>query len=340
MQSTLLCLPLEILEIIASYAIGANGNLIHIKQTRTDCVTLHALGKVHSRQRIPGFGKNNLGPVPLPGLRHAICNARKTEDAAYAEAISNAGWVHTPQYEIERNATRHLYCGCCGAYDPTDVTELEKLHLALFASCRQLYHLGNTTLYAKNTFSFDDALSFGQFLAGLDPKQQKMIRSLHLSRPSVDTPNRASDRSAWMSALEPSSIRALEGLRTVHLCLEMNIHTHNSWYAQTSYKVMVLESILASFLQLRVLPLTKATVIISDDVTAFNSTTGGSSLHGRWTVAEKNEWAEKTRLKLLEPYVEGTEVSLDSREEAKKGMTMTKRFKKVFQRAGGSKLED
>lgn len=318
---------------IVSYVIGANGNLIHMKHTQSDHMALYALGDVHIRQRVPGFNRYKLGPLPPPDFRQAICVAAQTEDAAYAEANSKDQSVHTgqtPEFEIERNATRHMHCACCGPADLNAVPE--KLHLALFASCRQLYHLATTTLYPNNTFSFDDALSFTHFLANLDPNQKSMIRSLHLSRPSVDISVRTSNRTTWMHALQPSSIRTLQGLRTVHLCLDMNIHTPNSRGAHTAYKIIFLEADLEPFLQLRVLPLTKATVMISDDVSTFMSMTGESSLHGRWTVAEKNVWAEKTRLKLLEPCVEDAEGAVVPGEEVANGMSITDRVRRIFQR--------
>ena len=280
---------------------------------------LYALGDARIRQVLPSYDKNQLNPLPSPGFRHAICQANKTEDAAYAEANS---MVQTSGYDIERNAIRHLACSCCGLSNFALSTE--KLCLALFTSCRKLYNIANTILYAKNTFSFDDALSFGQFLANLGPEQKKNIKSLHLSRPSVDVSVRLGDKLAWMDALEPSSIRTLEGLNTVHLCLDMNIHHPHSWTSSTAHNARFLEFDLEPFLQLRILPLKKATLIISDDP--------AMSTRGRLTVAEKNEWAEKTRLKLLEPYVEDMGVAVDPREKATEGGTIRKWGKRLFRR--------
>ena len=85
---------------------------------------------------------------------------------------------------------------------------------------------------------------------------------------------------------------------------------------------MILEGDLEPFLQLRVLNLKTVTTIINDDVASLNSMTNERSILGRWTVTEKNKWAEKTRLKLLESYVDPEDA------------TITKRFKRAFHRAG------
>ena len=45
---------------------------------------------------------------------------------------------------------------------------MKSLHHEIFASCRRLYYLANTTLYARKPFSFDDELSFSLFMAELD----------------------------------------------------------------------------------------------------------------------------------------------------------------------------
>ena len=307
LESDLLCLPPEILEMIVSYVLGANGTVIHIKYVDVDSVDSYTDAD---------------GPPPPLGFHREVCKATKTEHAAYAEANCKGRCVHRYQRQghyIERSFGRHLYCSC------SDLTDLnagtKSLHHELFASCRRLYHLANTTLYARKPLSFDDALSFSQFMAELDVNQKRMIKSLHLSRPSWCLSSHPSDRSAWMKALDPSSIRLLEGLRTLHLCVDMNIsYDLGPWSMDSPYDPRFLESDLEPFLQLRVLPLKEVTVIINDDVPSY----GMGTPYVQWTVAEKREWAEKTRLQLLEPCVD---------DGAGKGMTMTKRVKKTLSKA-------
>ena len=289
---------------IVSYVLGANGTVVHIKYVNVDSVDSYT---------------NENRPLPPLGFHRAVCKSNKTENTAYSEANCKGRCVHrykTPGHYIERSSGRHIYCACS---DPTGLNATTKsLHHALFSSCRRLYHLANTALYARKPLSFDDALSFSQFMAELDVNQKRMIKKLHLSRPSYCLSNHPSDRSAWMSALDPSSIRLLEGLRTLHLCVDMNIPDDlDPWSMDSPYDAKFLESDLEPFLQLRVLPLTKATVIINDDVPPL----GMGIPDGQWTVAEKRDWAEKTRLRLLEPCIE---------DEAGKGMTMTKRVKKTL----------
>ena len=281
---------------IVADVISANGDLIHIKYYK-------------NREMFYYFPpwRPLKGSSLRPYFRRAICKASMTEDAAYAQTNSKDQCVHTSQAcecYIERNFDRHLECDCCDGNDRI-VDHSENLNFALSASCSQLHDLANATLYSKNTFSFDDASSFKHFLAALGPNQKRMIRSLHLSRPAIllryDVID--SNRVAWWEALRPSSIRLLEGLRTVHLCLDMDTPMLRYRYGETKHWSRDLQDDLKPFLQLRILPLTKVTVIITDDVPPPPF----KSIPGQWSVAKKRKWAESTRRKLLEPYVEGAE---------------------------------
>lgn len=154
-------------------------------------------------------------------------------------------------------------------------------------------------------------------MAELDVNQKRMIKRLHLSRPSYCLSSHPSDRSAWMSVLGPSCIRPLEGLHTLHLCVDMKIsYDLDSWSMTSHYDARYPESDLEPLLQLRVLPLEEDTVSINDDVPSYGMVTPRE----QWTVAEKREWAEKTRLELLESCID---------DGAGKRMTITKRVKKT-----------
>lgn len=331
LHSPLIRLPFELLEMIVSYAVGASRNLIHIKHTQADHMTHRALSKFRFGQNIPGIRK--LSPLPPPGFRYAVCVAKQTEDAAYAKAKSDDKAVHihgTTKDAIERDYIRHSACLCCGEWDPNAVTE--KFPFGLFTSCLELNCLANTILYTTNTFSFDDPRSFRGFLASLESRQRKMIRGLHLSRPPLDVSIRDGDRLVWSKALEPPSIRRLEGLRTLHLCLDMCISTKCLRHPYSAYTARILKDDLEPFLQLRVLPLAKVTVIISDDVTAPASKPTEGVLDGQWSGAERNKWAEQTRLKLLEICFNSEEVAINSKnEEARKDTTIRRRAKKALQ---------
>lgn len=122
--SNLLCLPPEILEMIVSYVLGANGAVVHIKYVDVDSVD--------------SYTNENRPPPPL-GFHRAVCKSNKTDNAAYAEANCKGRCVHrykTPGHYIERSSGRHIYCSCS---DPTGLNATTKsLHHALFASCRRL----------------------------------------------------------------------------------------------------------------------------------------------------------------------------------------------------------
>lgn len=320
LKSTLLGLPYEVLDIIVSYAIGASRDLIHIKHTQADHMANQALSKVRFGHNIP---RNKPDQLPPPGFRYAVCVASQTENAAYNKA-------RTAEDAIERDYMRHMECFCCGDWDPMAVTM--KFPFALFTSCWELNRRANDILFTTNTFSFDDPRSFREFLASLGSRQREMIRSLHLSRPPTNVFIRDGNRLEWSQALEPSSIRRLDGLHTVHLRLDMCVPCKCSRYAYSTFSVRILEDDLKPFLQLRFLPLTEVTVIISDDVSMLTPTMREKhGLDGRWTVAEKNKWADQTRQKLLEHRLQSEEVAVDPKEEARKDTTITKKFKKALQ---------
>lgn len=73
-------------------------------------------------------------------------------------------------------------------------------------------------------------------MAELDVNQMRMIKRLHLSKPSYWLSSHPSDRSAWISVLDPSCIRPLEGLHTLHLCVNTKIsYDLDPWSMDSHY---------------------------------------------------------------------------------------------------------
>ncbi|KAL9075931.1 MAG: hypothetical protein Q9161_001325 [Pseudevernia consocians] len=175
-------------------------------------------------------------------------------------------------------------------------TQTKKLNLAVTGACRQLYEQEHHILWTTNTFSFDDAVSFGKFMVSLNIAQLHKLKSLHLSRVTEDqrspTPTtRCADEvtNHWAGtiACEPSRIKVLRGLRTLHVCLEQCLRSCNALVPVHDYNRRRIQQDAQPFLQLRILALEHVAVIVSDNPDFIKR--------------KKNEVAEEIRVKLLDP---------------------------------------
>ena len=259
--------------------------------------------------------------VPLIGkLRHAICVAKGTETDAYARATRGDGAglsSDSAECHIACCADRHQTCYLTSRTSSlNEVPPDQRFNLAVLGACRQLYEQAHHVLWTTNTFSFDDPVSFGKFMASLNTAQMHKMRSLHLSRVVGDqrSATRGADRItnhwAWTIACEPSRTKTLRGLRTLHVCLEQWLDPCNA--LTHDYNRRCIEQDALPFLQLRILALEHVTVIVADNPEVIKVP---ETRAARWTVAEKNEMAEEIRVKLLDP--EGA-ASLRAEGDAKK----------------------
>lgn len=259
--------------------------------------------------------------VPLIGkLRHAICVAQGTESDAYSQATRGDSAVpssDSAECHIACCADRHQTCYFTSRTSGrNEVPPDQRFNLAVLGACRQLYEQAHHILWTTNTFLFDDPVSFGKFMASLNPAQLHKMRSLHLSRVVEDqrSPTRGADRItnhwAWTIACEPSRIKTLRGLRTLHVCLEQWLDPCNDLIHD--YNRRCIEQDALPFLQLRMLALEHVTVTVADNPDLMKVPEIRAA---RWTAAEKKEMAEEIRVKLLDP--DGT-ASLRAEGDAKK----------------------
>ncbi|MCJ1455250.1 hypothetical protein MMC28_005604 [Mycoblastus sanguinarius] len=186
--SPLLKMPAEVREQILLYILG--DKVVHIKYFKDGELEL-----VHSLER----GLNSM-PADRRAFRHAVCVAYHSESRAYKEASHGYRCVpcdDSAEYYIVNCAERHQLCGC---HDNNQFPTLRyghlspKIDLAVLGSCRQLYEEAHHLIWTTNTFSFDDPISFGNFLANLSLPQKRKLKKLHLSRPSITKPYRPSRR--------------------------------------------------------------------------------------------------------------------------------------------------
>ena len=205
----------------------------------------------------------------------------------------------------------------------------QKLDLAILGTSRQLYKEAFHILWATNTFSFDDPVSFGRFISSLSIPQVHKLKSLHLSRVVEDQrsltcgADRVINHWAWTIACEPSRIKKLRGLRTLHVSLEQWLDPCNVLTPVPGYNRRCIQQDALPILQLRILALEHVTVVVTDSPALMEFSEFRAA---RWSAAEKSELAEEIRVKLLD--TEGA-ASLRAEVDAKKleieGMRLDKR---------------
>ena len=194
----------------------------------------------------------------------------------------------------------------------------QKLDLAILGASRQLYKEAFRILWATNTFSFDDPVSFRRFISSLSIDQVHKLKSLHLSRVVEDQrsltyeADRIINHWAWTIACEPSRMKKLRGLRTLHVSLEQWLGPCTALTPVPGYNKRCIQQDALPILQLRILALEHVTVIVTDS-SALMEVPGFRA--ARWSAAEKSELAEEMRVKLLD--AEGA-ASLRAEVDAKK----------------------
>lgn len=261
--------------------------------------------------------------LPLTGnLRHAICVAKVSESDAYAQTTRGYSAVpssESAEYYVACCADRHQACHSTSRTSGLKgVPPEQKFDLAVLGACRQFYEEAHHILWTTNTFSFDDPVSFGKFIASLNTAQLYKLKSLHLSRlvgdqrSATQMADRVVNHWAWTIACEPLRMKTLRGLRTLHLCLEQWFDHCNLINTMHDYNRRCIQQDAQPFLQLRILALEHVTVIVADNSALMNIP---GTQAARWTAAKKNAIAEEIRVKLLDK--EGA-ASLKAEGDAKK----------------------
>ena len=213
-------------------------------------------------------------------------------------------------------ANYHVAC-CTDRHRPCYST-YQKLDLAILGASRQLYKEAFHILWATNTFSFDDPVSFGRFISSLSIAQVYKLMSLHLSRVVEDQrsltcgADRVINHWAWTIACRPSRIKKLRGLRTLHVSLEQWLDPWTALTPVPGYNRRCIQQDALPILQLRILALEHVTVVVTDSPALMEFSEFRAA---RWSTAEKSELGEGIRTKLLD--AEGA-ASLRAEVDAKK----------------------
>ena len=193
---------------------------------------------------------------------------------------------------------RHAQCtsswtviGGQGSYDPAHEAEgppQTMLSLSLLGACRQAYEEANLLLWTTNTFSFGDGTTLRTFVNSLHSTQRKKLTRMH-----IDFGFQCFSELETQRALSLSLVSQLKGLRTFYA----TIRQHS--------KLAVYYEVLPSLDRMQILPLQNVTVVVSDILhprgDGSTAATGATPPPDLWPITERQEMAECTRNKLLDP---------------------------------------
>ena len=229
---------------------------------------------------------------------HTVCKATASENQVYREFMS----PHDP-VAVDRLAgflsfafrTRHSHCTSWKFMDHArsengPVSEAKEsahpmLSLTLLGACRQAYEEANLLLWTTNTFSFEDGRTLKTFVNSLHSTQRKKITRMH-----IDFAFDCISKVQCQQALSLSLISRLNGLRTLHVTI-----------SQPSQQHVFLE-VLPALERMKVLPLQDVTIVVNDNLYNWGTRLTTDSLPPEpWLITERQEFAELTRGKLLDP---------------------------------------
>ena len=281
---------------------------------------------------VTGFTLPLVGDPPSV-FRHAICFANQSERSAYRETIS--GYANVPKHDspdcyIATCDERHSACSMCGSGDMF-LHQDRKVDLNVLGVSRQLYEEANVLLWKTNTFSFDDPKSFDRFFNSLNPAQKRNFTKIHInahigeyfSARTTAAQRSRWDQFYWGKALKMSTMKMLQGVQTLHLCINLG---YQGYFPATSRDasddaIMKLhQADMEPILRLRALSAKKITVIVSDDAKKLEE---DGRVAPRWTRTRKNEYAESIRIQLVdEKGAERVKAEAEAANLAKKTLSM------------------
>lgn len=229
---------------------------------------------------------------------HHLCQAEISEKNA--QDLFNAS---KEPWFAKRIEDRHAAC-CeqnisdkeCSSYEDSVIPENRNyalLDIALLRCCRQIYLEAYRILVSTSTFSFTNATTLLLFFLSSEPQVaaelHSAVRSLHLSMKT----HAGEDESYWKRLCD-IVIKYLGALQRVYIDIEQR----PIWFALRGYEEPAKSPLLNTLVVLRDLPLSTVTVTVSDaHILDFKN--DETNRENRWTMTQKQEWAEYVRRALL-----------------------------------------
>ncbi|KAL8966645.1 MAG: hypothetical protein Q9183_003276 [Haloplaca sp. 2 TL-2023] len=229
--SPFLKLSVEIRNMIYGYVLGHN--LIHIEYHYSKVDVIDSEGE-EPEEYEPR--KRNTARC-ASSIMHIVCTQRFTEDHAYHEGIVGCPKVplhDDPKLHVAGYQPRHGWCWL-SKFEEEVGTELFhkmstggplRLDLSLLSVNRQIHREAFRVLWTSNRFSFETPRVFNGFVSMLTSRQTETLAKIEIVKNTW-----ASRRATWDSRSLQRQWRSLQGLRSVHLYLELD-QCH--WQASTN----------------------------------------------------------------------------------------------------------
>lgn len=222
-----------------------------------------------------------------------VCFAELSE----AEAQKRFQETETSAWYVAGSVSRH---DNCTGHKSFREHSAENQSNKLLLSCQQVHNEAKFLPYSTNTFLFDEPLLLHHFIRRLlDEGYAGAIRkvAMEISFPHEDYVER------WHRAIIMMA-EHLSGLQIINLGMDQGRFVHRYGPYRTALDFAEADedwwtSTLDSLEELRVLPLTTATFVISDEMLPIRWLRGSSPRHYwfrereyRWTLEEKRKWAK------------------------------------------------
>ena len=215
----LLSMPREIRDMIWRFVLG--DHLIHLRWIYDDeykhltqryldskRIRLQKLGHKHLRRPYLKTSEDIRRAIGSSPWRHAICERDCPE---YAKSVSHTKCRESLKYcyaEITGRSYGLTVRNRREDFIPTDFLNLETIDLPLLLVCKQISTEAISFLYKTNTFSFDDPLTFRQWMARLPLHHRHSVNIMRLDIRSAHN---------WKPTLNLRKVKTLRSLR--HLTL-------------------------------------------------------------------------------------------------------------------------
>ena len=197
-------------------------------------------------------------------IMHIVCTQRFTEDHAYHEGIVGCPKVplhDDPNLHVAGYRPRHGWCWLSKFEQEVGPELFRKmstggplrLDLSLLSVNRQIHREAFCVLWTSNRFSFETPRLFNDFVSMLSFRQKETLAKIEIVKDS-----RGARRATWDSRSLQRQWRSLQGLRSVHLYLELD-RCH--WQASTNEYP---DFFIGQFMILQQLQLADVRVIVND----------------------------------------------------------------------------
>lgn len=237
---------------------------------------------------------------------HDICVADLSEQAIYQQSIQNEEGIC--RQDCNNHHNKCGYVQSCGGNE-----HKPPLDLRLLRTNHQIHKEASAILLGTNLFSIDDKKCFVRFMQTLDPARKAMVAKLHLSLTWQTTadglfeaPRPDPDLNPWNRHMLATLVAQLSGLHTLHICMAQGFYDQKLLGKMKRMGLSWVAGLLRFGDHEAGAPALKTVTVSLTDEEWDRSLKDVSwtkrekiERKWRWTLSEKQEFAEKVRQRLL-----------------------------------------